>query len=260
MDPCLHYDVVQAPILQPERSTVNDGMRLLLILNFLAPLALPAQHLTHREWLQQSFIDMRLAPAYGGRVKNAEQLSSDSAFIAQMLSVNPDRHACAEHLVDLGNDLLAKGDMVQAMYRFNHAYLMEPGNARIRRSYGAFFLALDRTAEAAAEYQKGLALDSANVPLMVDMASVCLIEHYGAKGTDVPSADQFLRTAIALLERAVALEPENATAHFKLSAAMMNDGDCVEAWEHYRNALTLDAESITGGFAATLEKACPPTR
>ncbi|MGV3637376.1 MAG: hypothetical protein ACO1NQ_06970, partial [Flavobacteriales bacterium] len=116
-------------------------MRWLLLFGFLSPMALPAQHLTHREWLQQSFIDMRLVPAYGGRLKNAEQLASDSAFIAQMLSVNPDRHACAEHLIDLGNDLLAKGDMVQAMYRFNQAYLMEPGNARIRRGYGAFFLA-----------------------------------------------------------------------------------------------------------------------
>lgn len=229
-----------------------------IILLLSVPLWLQGQHLTHREWMERSLRDMRLAPAYGGRPKNAGQLASDSAFVAQMLSANPDRHACAEHLLDLGFDHLKKGDMVSAMYRFNHAYLMEPGNPRIRRGYGAFFMALDRTNEAAAEYKKGLALDSANVPLMMDMASLCLMEYYEHKDRNAADADQLLATATVMLKRAVALEPGNAHAHFKLSVCHLRKNGCEEAWEHYRQAISLDPDSVEENYEATLGKGCPP--
>lgn len=229
-----------------------------IVLLCSSTLFIQAQHLTHREWLEKSFRDMRLAPAYGGRAKNAEQLASDSAFVAQMLATNPDRHACAEHLLDLGFDHLRKGDMVSAMYRFNHAYLMEPGNPRIRRGYGAFFMALDRSSEAAAEYQKGLALDSANVPLMMDMASVCLTEYYNNKDTKADQAAQLLSTATVMLKRAVALEPKNAHAHFKLAVCHLRKGECDDAWKRYNEARTLDPGSVEESFEGSLRKTCPP--
>lgn len=232
-------------------------MRLIPLFFVLLIQPLMAQHLTHRQWLEQSFRDMRLAPAYGGREKNAEQVASDSLFVAQMLAVNPDRHAGAEHLLDLGFDHLRNGDMVSAMYRFNHAYLMEPGNPRIRRGYGAFFMALDRSSEAATEYHKGLALDSANVPLMMDMASVCLTEYYNFRDAEPDKAKQLLNTATVMLKRAVALEPKNAHARFKLSVCHLRKGECEDAWTHYREALALDPKSVEESFGGSLRKECP---
>lgn len=232
-------------------------MRPLLLLFVLANLTLQGQHLTHREWLIQSFRDMRLAPAFGGRAKNAEQLASDSTFVAQMLAVNPDRHACAEHLLDLGFGLLREGDLVHAMYRFNHAYLMEPDNPRIRQAYGAFFVALDRPDEAAAEYKKGLSLDTANVPLMIDMASVCLGEYYKYKDDEPEKADRVLSTADILLKRAVALEPQNAVAGSKYAVSRLLRGSCADAWKWYRQSRALDPGSIEAGFPAVLQGRCP---
>lgn len=232
-------------------------MRPLLLLFVFASLTLKGQHLTHREWLIQSFRDMRLAPAFGGRAKNPEQLASDSTFVAQMLAVNPDRHACAEHLLDLGFGLLRQGNLVHAMYRFNHAYLMEPDNPRIRRGYGAFFVALDRPDEAAAEYQKGLALDTANVPLMLDMASVCLGEYYRYKDDEPENAERVLNTADILLKRAVALEPENATAGSKYAVSRMLRGECADAWKWYRSSRARDPEAIDAGFPGILKARCP---
>ena len=231
-------------------------MRLILILFVTSGLTLQGQHLTHREWLIQSFRDMRLAPAFGGRAKNPEQLASDSAFVAQMLAVNPDPHACAEHLLDLGFGLLREGDLVHAMYRFNHAYLMEPKNPRIRRGYGAFFVALDRPDEAASEYQKGLALDTANVPLLVDMASVCLGEYYKYKDDEPEKAERVLTTADILLKRAVALEPENATAGSKYAVSRLLLGECADAWKWYRSSRSRDPEAIEAGFLGTLQAHC----
>jgi len=238
-------------------SVITPPMRTLPILFLFLGLPTYGQHLTHREWLIQSFRDMRLLPAYGGREKNPEQLASDSAFVAQMLAVNPDPHACAEHLLDLGSELLRNGDLVQAMYRFNQAYLMEPANPRIRRCYGAFFLALDRPDEAASEYQKGLSIDTTNVPLMVDMASVCLAEYYRFKDDDPGKAERVLHTADLLLGRAVKLEPGNARAGAKLAVSRLWKGECADAWAWYRSSHSRDPLVVEEGFLETLRRHCP---
>lgn len=232
-------------------------MRFLPLLAVCFAQQLSAQHLTHREWLEQSFRDIRLLPAYGGRDKNAEQRASDSTFVAQMLAQNPDRHLGAEHLLDLGFGLLREGNMVHAMYRFNQAYLLEPLNPRIRRAYGAFFVALDRSGEAATEYQKGLELDSANVPLMLNMSSVCLTEYYNHRDTAPDKATQLLNTATVLLKRAVALEPKNAAALFKLSVCHLRKGECTEARDRYAEALALDPTGVDQTFGDSLKRECP---
>jgi len=232
-------------------------MRLAPLLLLLIPHGSLAQHLTHREWLIQSFRDMRLVPAFGERPKNAEQQASDSAFVAQMLATNPDRHACAGHLLGLGFDLLRQGNMVHAMYRFNHAYLMEPENPGIRSGYGAFFVALDRPEEAAVEYQKGLALDSANVPLLLDLATVELGMYHDHVATEPDKASHALGSAKEHVERAVALEPNNALARYKLAVCQMLRGDCSEAWTSYRRCMAQDPEVVQDSFVGTLRRSCP---
>lgn len=233
-------------------------MRFHLIISLLVlPFGVRAQHLTHREWLVQSFRDMRLAPAFGERIKNADQQASDSLFVTEMLAVNPDHHACAEHLLGLGFELLKKGDMVQAMYRFNHAYLMEPGNAGIRRGYGAFFVALDRPEEAIAEYQKGLAIDSNAVPLLVDLAGVQLSMYHARQGTETQKAMRLLEAATTHIERATRLEPSNGQARYKLAVCHTLRGDCSAAWNAYRACLETDPAVVEEGFDVLIHARCP---
>ncbi|TXI78195.1 MAG: tetratricopeptide repeat protein [Flavobacteriales bacterium] len=231
-------------------------MRALLLLLALGPWGLHAQHLTHREWLIQSFRDMRLAPAFGERTKNAEQLASDSAFIAQMLAVDPDAHACAEHLIGLGFEQLRQGNMVHAMYRFNHAYLMEPQNPAIRRGYGAFFVALDRPEEAMAEYQKGLQQDSSNVALLLDLATVQLGFFQDHHAEDPERSERLLRQASANLDRLLRHHPGNGGALYRTAVCRMFTDDCAGAWANYRQCREAGAE-VEDGFERTLRARCP---
>jgi Flp pilus assembly protein TadD len=216
-----------------------------------------AQHLTYRDWQEQSFRDIRLLPEYGHRPKNAEMQASDSAFVAQTLAVIPDRKQASDHLVELGFSLLVKGDMTKAMYRFNQAYLVEPGNPAIYRGYGAFFVALDRNTEAAQQYQKGLAVDSTNSDLMTDMAGVFLAEYHNLRKTSPERADQLLSGATTLLKRARQYDPKNAEAAFKLSVCHLRREECDEAWRAFTEAGSLGSPSITDSYQAELQRNCP---
>lgn len=219
--------------------------------------AATAQHLTYREWQEQSFRDMRLMPEYGNRPKNAEMLASDSDFVAQTLQAIPDPRKASNVLVDHGFELLRSGDMTKAMFRFNQAYLVDPKNPAIHRGYGAFFIALDQNTEAAKQYQKGLALDSTNTALMTDMAGVFLAEHYNLKADEPEKSAQLLDGATGLLLHAVELDPWNAEAHFKLSACYLNKKECDKAWTYFEKSVQLGSPSADEVYRAQLMRACP---
>ncbi|HQW06194.1 MAG: hypothetical protein IPH05_13945 [Flavobacteriales bacterium] len=229
----------------------------LLVLCTLIINTATAQHLTYREWQELSFRDMRLMPEYGHRPKNAEMMASDSSFVAQTLAAIPDPQKASEHLVDLGFGLLREGDLTRAMYRFNQGYLVDPKNPSIFRGYGAFFLALDRNAEAAQEYQKGLALDSLNGALMTDMAGVFLAEYHTIRTDDPEKAEQLLNGASGLAKRALDLDATNAEAAFKLSVCHFRHANCKEAWTYFQQSVTLGSPSADEAYRKELQGACP---
>lgn len=216
-----------------------------------------AQHLTYAEWQQKSFIDMRLMPNYGNRDKSPEMLASDSAFVAQTLAVIPDRATASDHLVDLGFELLRSGDMTAAMFRFNQAFLLEPRNPSIYRGYGAFFMALDRTAEAGRQYADGLALDTTDTLLMTDLAAVFIAEEYTLRATEPAKADQLLDGAIRLLDRVLVRDPKSTEACFKLSVVYLRKGQCKEARRFRDQCKELGGTQLTAEFEALLAAKCP---
>jgi len=230
---------------------------LLLVLLIGSTSLLSAQHLTYSEWQWQSAVDNRLAPRYGGRDKTAEQLASDSAFVAQTLAVEPDRRKASEGLTQLGFQLLREGNLVHAMYRFNQAWLLDPSEPEIFRGYGAFFMALDRSTDAGQEYAYGLMVDSVNVPLMVDFSAAILAEQHQMETKDPEKADLMLSAAIRLLERAMRFDPKSAEAAFKLSVCHVVKKECAEAWRYHDLAVSLGSTSITPKFEAQLKAECP---
>ena len=216
-----------------------------------------AQHLTYSEWQKQSFGDMRLMPKYGDRPKNAEMLASDSAFVAQTLAVIPDRDTASDHLVDLGFGLLRAGDLTAAMFRFNQAYLVDPKNPSIYRGYGAFFMSLDRTSEAARQYADGLALDTTDTMLMTDLAAVFLAEEFNLRQVEPAKADLMLDGTIRLLDRVLVRDPKSSEACFKLSVAHLRKGQCKEAVRFRDQCKTLGGTQVTAECEALLKAKCP---
>ncbi|MBL7962271.1 MAG: hypothetical protein JNM31_00370 [Flavobacteriales bacterium] len=216
-----------------------------------------AQHLTFEEWQKQSFRDLRLMPQYGNRPKSPEMLASDSAFVALTLAAIPDPHTASDHLVDLGFVQLRDGNMTHAMYRFNQAYLLEPKNPSIYRGYGAFFMTLDRADEAGRLYADGLAIDSTDTRLMIDLSAAFLTQEYNFRATAPDKADTLLNGAIGLLNRALHYAPKSADAHFRLSAAYLRKGDCAQARRYYDACIDLGGSQLTEELGPVLQAKCP---
>ncbi len=232
-------------------------MRASLVLLLLWPAFLGAQHLTYAEWQWKAAHDMRLMPRFDGREKNAEQLASDSAFMAQTLAMEPDRENASEHLAGLGFGLLREGNLTHAMYRFNQAYMLSPWNPEVYRGYGGFFMALDRSTEAGKQYAEGLVIDSTYVPLMNDFAAAFLAEYHINEDKDPKAAEQLLTGAIRLLERALRYDPKNAEAAFKLSVCHLAKNDCAKAWEYRDRCKAYGGGQLTPEFEAQLKGKCP---
>src|SRR5204863_6950046 len=134
------------------------------------------------------------------------------------------------------------GDMVAAMYRFNQAWLVRPTNSGVYAGYAAFFMSMDRTAEAHDQYKTGLAMDSTNTRLLTGEATAQLKDRYEfqLEGSD-RQADRCLGTATKLLTRSYELDPKNADTAYKLAVCQEALMNCEKAWKFYDLSQTLGA-------------------
>lgn len=230
------------------------ALKLLLLLQ-LVPAA--AQHLTYTEWLHRSLADIRLLPRYGDREKTGAQCASDSAFVRAVMLVDSLPRSASARLIDHGTALLRQGEMGQAMMRFNQAWLVDSLNADVYWGYGTFFMELDRPAVALQWYKRGLAVDSMSTRLLDAMATALLAErHLVAKEQPERAAD-LLSAAIALLEKAQRLAPEEAALCHRLALCQLLRKNCAEARRWHERCLTQPGCQPERGFEELLRRDCP---
>lgn len=233
-------------------------------MRFTAPLlfallTLPAagQHLTYQEWLHRAMVDMRLLPRYGDREKTEAQRASDSTFMRAVLRVDSVPRSASARLIDHGTALLRQGEMGQAMMRFNQAWLVDSLNADVYWGYGAFFMELDRPAVALQWYQRGIALDSTSARLLDGMATALLAERHQVALEQPERAEDLLSAAIALLERAQRLAPDDAGLSHHLAICHLLRNDCAEALRWHQRCLSQAGCQPERGFEERLRRTCP---
>jgi len=232
-------------------------LRLLLVLSLMLPLAVSAQHLTYPEWQARSQVDARLKPHFQGHVFTPEQRISNDVLVTRILDSEPDRRVASERLVQLGLQHLQEGDLVSAMYRFNHAWLVDSSNATPFHGYGLFFLALDRNTEAGQQFADGLAMDSTHVPLLREMASTLIAGQYVEREKHPERADTMVRTARALLDRAHRHAPEDAAVVMKRTVCGLLLKDCEDARNWYARYLATEDDTDARPLQAALDRECP---
>lgn len=232
-------------------------LRSILLACLLPMSAVHAQQLTYTEWMEQAAKDIRLLPRYGDAQKTVEQRIADTVFVERVMEQEPDRRKASDRLASIGLALLAQGDMVNAMYRFNHAYLMSPGNPAVYTGYGAFFMAMDRPTEAGVQYLQGLDRDSLNVDLLNGLATAFIAEQYQQRPTDAAKANRSVGAALLLLERALAADPKHADSAYKRSVCHLLRNECPEARTWYARFLELGGGPRAEGYGRQLDAACP---
>ncbi|MCU0318510.1 MAG: hypothetical protein MUE88_00310 [Flavobacteriales bacterium] len=211
----------------------------LALLLALLPQALLAQHLTFSEWQMEAHRDGRLNPAFKGHRLTPEQKASNNELVKQVLATGADRRSASDHLVDLGRQHLAEGDLRKAMYRFNHGWLVDSTNARVYHGFGLFFSALDRSTEAGTQFALGLDRDSSNVDLLRDMSATLLAEQLKLREEKPERADTMVKAALHLLLRAEQQAPNDTTVLLRIASCHVLLKQCADAraWtERYEKA------------------------
>lgn len=201
-----------------------------------------AQHLTYSEWKERSVKDARLSPRFEGHSLNAEQHLANGVLVQHILDSEPDRRKASDRLVALADQHLAQGDLVNAMYRYNHAWLVDSTNASVYEGQGRFFLALDHPREAGRCFMVGLEQDSTHVPLLKAMASALIADQEEVRRDDPDRADLAIRTALRTLTRAKAYAPKDPEIALKRGACHLLLGECEQAQEAYQQHQQLVGE------------------
>ncbi|MBK9148686.1 MAG: hypothetical protein IPM12_12830 [Flavobacteriales bacterium] len=232
-------------------------MRGISILFICMASSLSAQHLSYEEWLHRAMADMRMAPRYGDREKSAAQRSTDAEFVRSVLAVDPVPRSASDRLIQHGSSLLAGGDMVQSMMRFNQAWLVDSTNADSYWGFGNYFLALDRPAVALQWFKRGAELDPTHVRSLLGLAVAALAEQYATRAGNPAHADELVSAALTVLLRAEELAPNDPAIVYRLAVCHMIRGECEQARKQHQRCLGLPGYTVDPGFEEQLRAKCP---
>ncbi len=134
--------------------------------------------------------------------------------------------ASAVGYVLLGLTKAQMGDSESAIAAYQQALALDPNHAGAHQSLGLAYQMQGNPAEAAAAYRKAITL-AETAPLQIQLGTVL-----GRLGR----SDE----ALAALERALALDPQAAEAHYQMGLIYANQGDLARAEAAYGAAIDLD--------------------
>lgn len=238
---------------------------LTFILAFLLSQSVAGQF-SFAEWETESQTNKRMLPRYGYLAKTQAEISSDSAFVKEIMS-QPQfktRREASNHLVQLGFQYYYRRDLKTAMYRFNQAYLLDTSNTDIFWGYGAVYMALGQFELAKSQYQTGLALEPGNTHLLTDLATYFMQQFYMIQQmpannevkNPAEQAKVFMDSALLYLNRSYKLDSSDVNTAYKLSICYWNIEDCANAWKYYDACMALGGRPVTKEYTRDLNNRC----
>lgn len=194
-----------------------------------------------------------LLPLFGETAKTSEQIAFEINFLNDCDKNFETRKEASEFFSSRGWDYLKEGELDTACYRFNLSYLLNPNNADIYWGLGVVCYQQGQFVDAERMLRKGVDIDSSNVGLLVDLATVDLINF---KQTQEKWE---LLEAERILDRAEKLDSVNANTYLKKSVLEFHKGNYEAAWTYIHRTRVLDAEMLDYQFLSELlSKKCDP--
>jgi len=139
-------------------------------------------------------------------------------------SIQPTR---MEQLLNMADEALEKGDMLEAKKAVQSALIIDGNNIEALRRGGYLHLELEEYEEAKEHYDKILSLDEND-----DMAHDALANTLHKLGDDTASRIHH--------KKAIELDPEYAPHYFNYANTLYDLGEKLEALEMYKRAYALD--------------------
>ncbi len=210
-----------------------------------------AQQMSYEQWKKSAETEINLRPEYGNVVKSQGQLDEDKTFIDLVLKQDTTYRKGSDHFVRLGFTYMAKGDLETAMRRFNQAWLLDPKNENAYWGFGAIYGSFSDYSTAIVQYDKGLAINPQSSVILTDKATLYFVQFQH----DNDQAK--LVTAIGLLKKSYAFDPNSVNTTYKLSICYFLNKDCTNAWKFYNECRKLGGQPIAENYTNALKNACP---
>lgn len=180
-------------------------------------------------------------PKYGNAVKTSAQLAADETFIQDIIKGSGSRDVGAKRAITLAWDFFDKGDLDNAMRRFNQAWLLTPDNADIFWGMGAVEGARGHTDSAITLFSEGLNIDSKHTMLICNLGFA-----YNNKALDDPkNSAQYLDKATVQYEKENTIDPNVAYCHAMWSITLFYQQKYRESWDHLHKSYSLDGRVMT---------------
>ncbi|WP_295666933.1 tetratricopeptide repeat protein [uncultured Mucilaginibacter sp.] len=209
-----------------------------------------AQPMNYDDWKNEAKTEINLQPEYGNVKKTKEQLADDRTFIETVLKQDTTPRKGSEHLVRLGFNYLAKGDMETAMKRFNQAWLLDPKNENAYWGFGAIYGTFNDYDMAIIQYDKGLAINPESSVILTDKATLYFMQFQHDQ--NVPK----LNMAIDLLKKSYGIDSKSVNTTYKLSICYFLSKDCSNAWKYYNECKVLGGQPIAENYTNALKNMC----
>ena len=209
-------------------------------------------------------------PMYGGK-SSPEMTKANEEFVATMVKHFGSKEAGAKDSLKRGYDLLAQGNPLMAVRRFNQAWLLTPNNGEVFLGFGAALLWQGKYEESVKYYTKAAEMLPNDGELLADFALLYL--HWAnnrAKPKDFLGLDyiykeeyapkwkaevaQYLDKSIEISERASRLAPKDEGVYVVWATALYAKGDYAGAWEKVKVAEQLGGTKLLPKFMKVLNK------
>lgn len=200
-------------------------------------------------------------PLYGTEPKTDAEKKTDQEFIAQVTQSAGGKENAAKYFLDQGWKAIESNNPVEAIKRFNQAYLLSPYNYQVFWGLGA---ALGQKADFAQSnklFEQAIGLNAKDADLLCDYGfsfmQAGLMAAHTAQNFETPEVKQAFAKATEQLEQAIALDPTNALPYSRLAVLSFYQGDFAKAQENVTKSQALGGKGLDPKFIEALKKQSP---
>ena len=195
--------------------------------------------------------NQHLLPLFGETTKSMQQIEMDIKFLSDCDQNFESRTEASKFFSDRGWSYLQEGQLDTACYRFNLSWLLNNKNADCYWGLGVVCFQKGYLTDAERILRKGIDIDSNNVGLLVDLATVDVIHFKESKDNwELQEADQ-------LLGHALRLDSTNATAYLKKAVLEYHKKNYDVSWRNLHKVKELDITLLDFDFIRDLAE-CKP--
>jgi Flp pilus assembly protein TadD len=175
-----------------------------------------------RQWQFAAAVVVISALMVRASIQTSYWRNSESLW-THVLACNPENvHAHG----NLGNALLQKGEVDEAIHQFQKALQIKPNDAEIHNNLGNALLQKGEVDEAITHFQKALQIKPDDAEIHNNLGNALL-----QKG----EADK----AIVHYQKALQIKPDDAEIHYNLGNVLFQKGETDEAITHFQKALQI---------------------